>query len=571
MSETIGRTTHVALETTYTAADGSTAHNKMANSQRLYLGDIAYLSGSATGVLTMAYAALTIALGAAGDWALTIAASTVAGAEGGDIDFTAGKGFTTGTGGDITFTAGAGGTTSGAGGDVTVNAGAGGDTSGAGGAWYANAGAGTAGNANGGAMRLRAGAKHGIGTDGTMAIGDANTSAIQIGATGITTTFPGAVTVTQALTGNLTGNASGSSGSCTGNSATATTAGTVTGYTDGIPFNFGTSNDVTLTYDGTDNVLDEQLTSAGHCVNISNTASATCTEGSVISVTGSTAADATVDEKTGIGICRVGGAGAATITVAVSGIVPATTDGILGINRPLKSCTGGRVGEMIDSVNASAVIKTVAAGAAFTNQPTNDSITFVSASAADTQNLVMYGTTNGTDTVVVETKALNGVGAVASTKVNWGEMLGFELSAPATGTITITETSGGLGITTIAPLASSVGVESVTVGAGQRAFNGIPTIVSDAATTKQVGVVGTGVDYATLFNNSKNLNGTTKVPLATAMSDVQKVLVGDLEAARSVTVQVRATEDDAEMKIARSLQTASAKDQTKRVLIEKGI
>ena len=370
------------------------------------------------------------------------------------------------------------------------------------------------------------------------------------------------------LTGNVTGNASGSSGSCTG---AALTAGTVTGYVDGVAFNIGTGTDVTLTYDGTDNVWDELIGAACHSTNVTATASATCTEGRVISVEGSIVADAEVDDETGMGICRVGAAGAATATIAVGGTAPAIADGIIGINRPLKSCTGGRVGEMIDSVNVSGVIKTVAAGAAFTNQPANDSITFVSSAAGDTQNLIMYGTTNGTDTIVVETKALNGTTGVISTKLDWGEMLGFELSSAAVGTITIKETSGGLTITTIAADASSKGVETVAAGAAARAFNGIPTIVSDGATTKQIGVVGTGVDYTVLTNNSKNLNSTTAVALATAMNIVTKVLVGDLEAARAVTVKVRATEDDAEMRIAQSLAAASAKDSTLRVIIAKGI
>jgi len=42
-------------------------------------------------------------------------------------------------------------------------------------------GAGTAGNANGGALTLRGGAKNGSGTDGAIAIGDANTMSISMG------------------------------------------------------------------------------------------------------------------------------------------------------------------------------------------------------------------------------------------------------------------------------------------------------------------------------------------------------------------------------------------------------
>lgn len=728
MSQTVGRSTNVAYETTYTAGDGTTSHNYTATSQRTYFGPVAYIVGSALGALTMSYLSLTTSIAAGGDWALTISDSTVAAQEGGDIDMTAGKGNTTGTGGDITLTAGQGGATA-AGGDLVFTAGAGGATSGTGGAVTLYAGAGTNGNADGGALTLRAGNAHGSGTDGILTIGDANTSALQIGATGILTTFPGAVTVTQALTGNVTGNASGSSGTCTGNAgsatyasattitddtttaatmyplwvtgntgnlatkvtttklsfrpdtgiltatgfagdltgnvtgnasgssgtctgnagsatyaaavtvtddtasagtmypawfaattgniapyvassklsfvpstgiltatgfagnltgnvtgdtsgssgtctgnaATATSAGTVTGYVDGVAFNWGTGADITQTYDGTDNVLDVALGTAAMSFNITATATDTCTEGMAVQLNSTTVKDGDVDVFDCAGICRVGAAAAQTANIAVSGTAFGIADGIVTINRPLKVCSGGRLGEMLDSVTADSTIKTVAAGAAFTNQPANDSITFVSSDAADTQDLIMYGTTNGTDTVVVETKALNGVGAVVSTKLDWGEMLGFELSAPATGTITITETSGGLGITTIAPAAASVGVETVAAGAAARAFNGIPTIESDDATTKQIGVVGTGTDYSALTNNSKNLNGTTPVSLGTAMNTVTKVLVGDLEAGRSVEVNTQASFDDAELRIARSLGAAAAKDAPIRVLIEKGI
>lgn len=113
------------------------------------------------------------------DSALAIAG--LAAAQGGSVSVTGGTSSTAGNaGGAVSITGGTPGATS-AGGAVTVTGGAGGATSGTGGAVTIAAGAGTAGNANGGALTLRGGNAHGSGTDGAIAIGDSNTSAITFG------------------------------------------------------------------------------------------------------------------------------------------------------------------------------------------------------------------------------------------------------------------------------------------------------------------------------------------------------------------------------------------------------
>lgn len=83
---------------------------------------------------------------------------------------------------------------------LKVNASTTADTAGS--ALTIQAGAGAATNANGGALTLNAGAKAGSGTNGALALGTSNTSAITAGATGITTTVAGALTVTEAATFN---------------------------------------------------------------------------------------------------------------------------------------------------------------------------------------------------------------------------------------------------------------------------------------------------------------------------------------------------------------------------------
>lgn len=88
------------------------------------------------------------------------------------------------------------------------------------------AAAGGTGNANGGNGTIRAGAKSGTGTAGTLTIGDLNTSAIGLGASGITTTVTGGLTqLTGAvsLAGNAASSITTSSGALTLTSAAAAT------------------------------------------------------------------------------------------------------------------------------------------------------------------------------------------------------------------------------------------------------------------------------------------------------------------------------------------------------------
>lgn len=185
-------------------------------------------------------------------------------------------------------------------------------------------------------------------------------------------------------------------------------------------------------------------------------------------------------------------------------------------------------------------IHTTGNGAAFGNQPANDSITVVSADAADTtQTLTVYGTTNGTDTVVVEDIALNGTTPVVSTKLDWGVILGFELSAACAGIITVTETSGAATVTTIAAAATSKGVETVTTddpGSGLvgPAYNVAPVVVASGATTKQIGLVGVS-QAGTTIRDSQALTGATAVQMNTALYSVTKILTGDLESNRTVS------------------------------------
>ena len=178
---------------------------------------------------------------------------------------------------------------------------------------------------------------------------------------------------------------------------------------------------------------------------------------------------------------------------------------------------------------------TTAVGAAFTNQPANDGIEVVSDSVADVgQSLTIIGTTTGTDTVVVETVALNGTTAVSTTKVNWGVVLAVKLAPLAAGTVTVREASGNATIVTLATTVLSAGVKTVDA-ADQAAYARTLKLVSDGATTKQLGLKGTDTSDAVIYD-SQALTGTTVARSNSAFRTVTEIYTGDLESSRTATV-----------------------------------
>jgi uncharacterized protein (UPF0333 family) len=240
-----------------------------------------------------------------------------------------------------------------------------------------------------------------------------------------------------------------------------------------------------------------------------------------------------------------------------------TADDAITAPALVKCGDSGRAVGMVDATVSGTTIKTTGAGLAFTNQPANDGIEVVSSSAADTtQTVTFYGTTTGTNTVVVETVALNGTTVVATTKVDWGVLLGYELSASCAGTVTVREASGDATISTCATTVLSKGVETVTA-ADQQAFNVAPTAVASGSSTKQIGIVGTN-SAGTAIYDSFPLNGTTAVTFATAFKRVTKVLTGDVEATRTAVVKVGAAED-ASRKC--GIATTSATAQGDRIIV----
>lgn len=222
---------------------------------------------------------------------------------------------------------------------------------------------------------------------------------------------------------------------------------------------------------------------------------------------------------------------------------PVIADDVLAAGQPLKAGDGGRVIGFVDAAKSGTTVKTTGAGIAFTNQPANDGIEVLSSNAGDTtQTVTIIGTTNGTDTVVVETVTLNGTTVVATTKVDWGVILAVKKSAATLGTVTVREASADQTVTAgMTAAVLSKGVETVTA-ADQQTYNVAPTVVADGATTKQIGMSGTDSAGTTIYD-SQALTGATVATMNLAFKRVTEVYTGDLEAARTVTVKVGAAED----------------------------
>lgn len=239
----------------------------------------------------------------------------------------------------------------------------------------------------------------------------------------------------------------------------------------------------------------------------------------------------------------------------VRGSVPVLVDGPVNEGERLKSGAAGRAVPLVTAELSGDTIHTSAAGGNFGNQPLNDGVEVISDAAGDVQSCTIYGTTQGTDTVVKETVTLNGTTEVATTKTDWGVILGVELGSVAIGTVTVREASANGAITTITAGNTTAGIEDVTV-ANQRAFNVAPTAVAGGASTKQIGLIGTDSAGDELLD-SQALNGATAVTMNSAFRTVTRVLDGDVATGTTVTVKVGAQDSDS-LEAGQAIEAATA-------------
>ena len=242
----------------------------------------------------------------------------------------------------------------------------------------------------------------------------------------------------------------------------------------------------------------------------------------------------------------------------MTGCTPVDADDVLVPGREVKVGDGGKALTFINPTIAGSTVLTTAVGLAFTNQPANDGVEILSNNAADTtQTVTIIGTTNGTDTVVVETKTLTGTTPVSTTKTDWGVVLAVKLSASCAGTVTVREASADQTVTTLTTGVLSKGVETVT---DQQTYNVIPTIAASGSSTKQLGLKGTDSAGAVIYD-SQALTGATAVAVNTAFKRVTEIYTGDLESSRTATVAVGAAEDRSKV-VGKVLVGASAADAT---------
>lgn len=176
---------------------------------------------------------------------------------------------------------------------------------------------------------------------------------------------------------------------------------------------------------------------------------------------------------------------------------------------------------------------TSAVGSAFGNQPANDGLEIVSDAAGDTtQTITIIGTTTSTDTVVVESIALNGTTPVSTVKTDWGQILAVKLDASCAGTITVREASGNATVTTLATTVLSKGVNTIT---STSYYNRLVNIVASGSSTKQIGIQGTDEDGNVIYD-SQAIAGTTEVQSNSSFTTVTELYTGDLESNRTVTI-----------------------------------
>ena len=171
------------------------------------------------------------------------------------------------------------------------------------------------------------------------------------------------------------------------------------------------------------------------------------------------------------------------------------------------------------------------AGGGFTNQPAGDTVSLVSDNAADVAvQVTILGVLAGAD--ATENVMLNGVTPVVSVGT-YDKVLALVVSSgTALGTITASETSGGLTITTIVPPATSAGLQTFAAVEGYgKVFN----VVASGATTKTIGVGGYAIGGAPQ-RTPVVLTGTTSVATSTTWDSAVQFYLGDLEAGRTVTL-----------------------------------
>jgi hypothetical protein len=232
---------------------------------------------------------------------------------------------------------------------------------------------------------------------------------------------------------------------------------------------------------------------------------------------------------------------------------------------PFKSGNGGKIVRIVEGSMVGTVIVS-GEGSGFSNQPANDAVSVESTSAEDvTQKVIIYGTTSGDDTnaITIEEIALTGTDAATSVKEDWGIILAVELDGVTEGDVVVKEASDGDAITTIVAGNTSAGV---IVPSDRRVFNTTPDIKADAESAKRVGIIGKDVNGEDVALGI-DLSGTNAITFTSALSTVDKFLVGDVAGTTSVSVILNKVDVIPMKKKGITLAAAEANEEVEVILI----
>lgn len=157
-----------------------------------------------------------------------------------------------------------------------------------------------------------------------------------------------------------------------------------------------------------------------------------------------------------------------------------------------------------------------------------------SANGADVgQTVTIYGL-DASGNPVSETLTLAGTGDVDGSQVfGVGDVLGAIVSGTTAGAITVSDQVIPTAIMTISAGADQS--KGLYVGSGMFVNNDIVTVVADAAEATDLVLVGTNAAGAALLEKI-TLNGTTPVPGVADFATITRIVLGDVAAARTVTL-----------------------------------
>ena len=226
--------------------------------------------------------------------------------------------------------------------------------------------------------------------------------------------------------------------------------------------------------------------------------------------------------------------------VQVSGVGKGIAGEVVEAGKKLKALVNGGIGRLVDADLAGQDIVETETGGNFGNQPANDTVNVKSASASDiTQYVTVYGLENGGSLTTEVIGPLTGTTPVTGS-TSFDRIHAVTIDAVTVGNVTVEEDSGDADIVVITAGTVSVGIKAPT---DTRAYNVIPLVFADGASTKYLAVYGTDAADAAQSEEIQ-LAGATHTVLANAYKTITALHVGDCESARAASIEVGAEEDE---------------------------